>query len=511
MAPIVQLFPNGVPVSDRAREEAKERQAEAERLRKLFLSSDYTNAIYGPEPFGIDDDELMPTPNTVAFDNGGYGIFDLMGRNVSVYASLREGDIDVVLGLPLIWLPGQKGDPDSERACQQIESAWENIDERDISMRAACRAFERGFAPLENVWDEHTRGAATGLISIVEMIDRPLDWFAFDYRNRPHFKRQDGFGKADVVQDYKVSFMRCGTLHSRWGSGYGEDAYPTVFAIDAHMKGLAREAERFGYMPIVITYPNTWRETGRDYQALKLNVSRQWKNYLLLPGEVDKVEYDYPTSDASYAAANATGATRLKIVAKYEAWLSLLIQGSQYSSGNQAEGSFARDAVASSDRLWKAPSKARCIEAMLNRNFVRPTMLVNNPTLEQSKWPRATLDAAFGEDVRLWMELFDQAARLKIPVSTVTWSERTKIPLAQPGEPVLEAPQSNLIGAPTETSDDPLAAAAAQFSEPDRITITLADRREITVSPDQMIYTENRGMLRAKFLQNGDVPTFKAA
>jgi hypothetical protein len=508
MAPIVQLFPNGVPITERTREEAKERQAEAERLRKLLLTPDYTTAIYGPEPFGNNTDELMPTPDDVAFDNGGYGIYDQMARNVVEYASLVAGRIDIATGLPLVWLPGKKGDPDSERAREQIESAWENIDERDISLRAACAALERGFAPLENVWDVHTRGAAAGLVSIVEMIDRPLDWFGFDYRNRPRFKRQNGFGDAEIVDDYKVTFMRCGSLHTRWGSGYGKTAYPAVYSIDAHMKGFARDAERAGYIPIVITYPNTWKEGSSQHQRLKYEVSRGWKNWLMLAGEVDQPKFETPTANGSGSLANMD---RMQAIQIYVTWLSHFIQGSQYSSGNQAEGSFARDAVASSDRLWKAPSDARCIEAMLNRGFVRPTMLVNNPMLEQSKWPRAAVDASFGDDLRLWMELFDQAARLKIPVSTVTWSERTKIPLAQPGEPVLEAPQSDLIGAPAETSDDPLAAAAAQFSEPDRIVITLADGREITVSPDQMIYTENRGMLRAKFLQNGDVPTFKAA
>lgn len=507
MAPLV-IFPNGIQQSDRAREEQAARVAESERLLTRVLSYDFTHEILGPEPpfGGVRDDEIMPTPDDVVLNNGGHEIYDLMGRNVPLYASLRDGRKDQALGLPMVWLPGVKGDRDSERARDQIEAAFENIDEIDISLRAACDAFERGWRPLENIWDVHARGAAAGLISIVAMIDRPNDWFGFDWRNRPRFKRSGNYRNPELIDDFKVSFMRCGSLHTRYGKGYGEDAYPHVYAIDAHMKAIARDAERFGYMPIVVTYPNTWTETSTNYVRLRTAISRQWKNFLLAPGDVDRPTYAWPSTDAAYAGANATGQVRMRAIEKSEAWLSSLIQGSQYSSGNQAEGSFARDQVASSDRLWKAPSDARCIEAMLNRCFVRPTMLVNNPLLEQSKWPRAAIDASFGEDLALMLQIFDQAAKLKIPISHVTWSERFNLPLAQPGEAVLEAPATGILAPPV---DDPLAAAAEQFAEPDVITIKVG-AREISMSPDQMVWTENRGMVRAKFLQTGDEPTFKA-
>lgn len=507
------IFPDGVPRSQRAEAEQAARVAEAEKLRKKLLDRDHTNEIYGAAvaTYAANLDDVMPTPDTVAWDNGGYQIYDDMAANVLHYASLRTGRIKVATALPLVWLPGQKGNPESEQARNEVASAWENvIADGGIDLDAACAAFERGFAPLENIFDEHTRGAAKGFIAIVSMIDRPLDWFGFDYRNRPVFKQRYYQRDPQAVDDYKVSFMRCGSLHTRYGKGYGPECYPAVFAIDAHMRGISRETERFGYMPIVVTYPKEWREDGHDYLQLRANIDRQWKNWLLLPGEVSKPEYDWPSAEAAYASANAIGAMRLKVIEKYEAWLAMRIQGSQYSSGNRAEGSYARDQVASSDRLWNAPSDARYIEAMLNRHFMRPMMLVNRPQTDPSLWPRAAIDASFGEDLRFLMELFDQAAKLKIPVATVTWSERFKIPLSEPGsgEPLIQAPQ---VAVPAQPAD---AAAqdseSVQFAEPDFIEIVLRNGKRVKISPDDLIYTENRGTVLGKLLQTGDVPTYRA-
>lgn len=509
------LFPNGVQRSERAEAEAAERQREAEQLRKKLLGYDYTHELYGEAMAAyqyVDPNDLMPTPNTVAWENGGYEIFDQMGKSVTVYASLRDSRINVAesLAVNVEFLPGKKGDPESERATAVVASAFQNLITDDgIDWTAACQFIERGHKPMETVWTVHTRGEAKGWIAPGEYIDHPLDWFAFDYRKRARFKKGYYNHDAELVDDYKVSFLRRGTKHFPQGRGYGEDAYPAVFAIDAHMRGIQRDAERFGYMPIVVTYPKEWKEGGRDHSRLRAEVSRQWKNWLLLPGEVSKPEYDWPSSEAAYAGANATGAIRMRVVEKYEAWLSMLIQGSQYSAGNQAEGSYARDQVASSDRLWKAPSDTRCLEAWLNRHFVKPMMLVNQPALDPSLWPRAAMDSSFGEDLKLLMEIFDQAARLKIPIATVTWSEKFKLPLAQAGEPVLEAPQQplQLQGQTPPQEGEP---AEMQFSEPDVIEITLSNGRTVTVNPDQMVYTENRGIIRAKLLQTGDVPTYRA-
>jgi hypothetical protein len=516
MGDVLRMFRGIVPQSHRAADEAAARQREAEALSKKLLGYDYTHELYGEATVAsqyVDPDQIMQTPDKVAWDNGGYEVYDIMGASVPIYGALRDGrkDVATALAMNIEWLPGKKGDPASEKATQAVASAYENmLAAGDVELFAACDVFERGFQPMENVYDEHTRGAAKGWIGVVAMIDRPLDWFGFDYKNRPRFKASKYQHKPEVVDDYKVSFLRRGTLHSRYGRGYGRDAYPAVFAIDAHMKAIQRDAERFGYMPVVVKYPADWPEFGREYSRLKASIARQWKNFVLVPEDTGgRVQYEWPSAEAAFAGANATGAIRMRVVEKYEAWLSMLIQGSQYSAGNQAEGSYARDQVASSDRLWKAPSDTRCLEAWLNRHFVKPMMLVNQPALDPSLWPRATMDAAFGEDLKLLMEIFDQAAKLKIPISTVTWSEKFKLPLAQAGEPVLEAPQQPLQ-LQGQTPPQEGESAEMQFSEPDAIEITLTNGRTVTVSPDQMVYTENRGIIRAKLLQTGDVPTYRA-
>lgn len=506
------LFPNGVQQSDRARDEIKARVEESERLRVKLLDREHTSEIYGIEAItpNVNPDDLMPPPDEVEW-GGTPKIIDDMKRNVPFYGALQTGIADIMTSLPMVCLAGMKGDAESELAREEVWSAWENFDERKLALHAACGGYEAGFVGLENVWDVQTRGKSKGLIAITAMIDRPNGWFGFDYRMRPHFKRQFwNYGTdAPLVDDFKVSFLRHGSLHTRWGIGTAKYSYPAVWRIDNLMKMHMTQTERFGYMPVVVTYPSKWAGTSR-LATLRREIETQWKNVLMAPGDVEVPKYDWPSSNAAYAAANATGASIITSVSKLEYWLSMYLWGSQYSSPNQQEGSYARDQVADGARLYKAPYYAGGIEAMLNRHFVRPMMLVNRPTLDESKWPRFAIDTAFGSDLELMLRIMESGAKLKIPISTSTWSDTFKVPLALPGEAVLEDPTPEAQPMPDANADgtDAEATAAKQFSEGDHgaITVTTSDGRMVQYRPTQMVWTENRGTIMAKMLQAGDVP-----
>ncbi len=513
MARIIQLFPDGVPITD----QAKARREESVRLQKLLLDRNHTSELLGPDSqHEGDKSELMPTPDEVAgrWGRGDYAIYDEMGRNVLAYRALHDGRIDVVTSLSMVVLPGQKGNKDSEEAAEEVWSMFENLDERMIGLKSAGRFIERGFSGLEMVWGMHTRGKAAGMIGPVALIDRPIDWFAFDWLNRPYFKRKYYAPKDAVpLADYKVMFGRHGSLHTAYGRGIGQDDYPAVWTIDAVMKGHLKIIEKFGFLPAVVTYPEQWK-AGR-INTLRIQMEQQWKNVLLVPGEVDQARVTFPSTDAAYAASNASGQSRMQIIRIEEAWLAQHIQGSMYSSGNQAEGSFARDQVADSARLYKAPGDATCYEAMLNRGFVRPVMLVNRPQLDESLWPRFAIDASFGEDLRLLLSIFESGARMRVPISHVTFSERFKIPLAN-DEQILEGkilegpavPQFN--GEPVEVSDelgDSIAKTEKAFSEGGTlINVSLKDGGQAFFDPALPVYTSNRGVVRASLLQKGDVP-----
>lgn len=522
MAAIVPLFPGGiVPISERAGEEARARQAEAERLRQILLDDIHTSEVYtelasmGPS---VRPTDLMPTPDEVAgrWNNGDYRIYDEMQRNVLPYGALQENVINVMTSLPLSWLPGKKGDPDSERAAAVISSAWQNYDERATALAAGAVSFERGFAPLENVWDVQQRGEAKNMISIVAMIDRPLSWFAFDYMHRPYFKPQHyrsatTVNDAEPVELHKVTFARFGSTHSPWGKGTGQRCYPTVWAIHAALMGFMQMTERFGWLPAVVTYPNTWK--AMHAAKLRREMEIQWKNVLMIPGEVDQPQVSFPSTDAAYAAANASGVSRLQYIDRMVTWLSYFLRGSQSSSGSQT-GSFAREQVADAAQLYQAPRYAATLEAMLNRGYVRPQMLVNFPQLEQSKWPRCVIDTSFGEDLDLLIRIFESGAKLKVPISTVTWSERFKIPLATPGEAVLEqavSPNPFAVDAEATADDDEptnvdVREATKQLSDQSNvITIAADDGTQVSFFADSMVYTENRGVVRASQLQAGDI------
>lgn len=504
------IFDRGaaIPQSERARADAKT----AADLKKRFLTPQYTSEVYGPTPdfATADDTELMPNPDEAEQHFGtGTGsetsVYDQMAKNVAHYAALREGRIDVATSLPLTWLVGKKGDPESEAARNEVESAWEEFSERSIWLRAACKSLERGFSGGENIFDFVTRGAAKGMVSIVAIIDRPNNWFAFDYRRQPYLRRsRTQPWKGEPIPPYKVMFARSGSLHTNYGRGYGPEAFPTVWAMDAMLKGYAKMAERFGYMPIVAEYPNSWGtlRVQREINALK----QHWKNVIPISSDLneDKIKITLPTTDAAYAAANASGRSRLEYVAKLEQWLAMSIQGSNYSAGNQQEGSYARDQVASGDRLWKAPSDAAVIEAMLNRGFVEPMMIVNRPTIEREKWPRCSIDSSAGEDLEMLLRIFESGAKHEIPISAVTWSERFKIPLAQEGEPILGTGVSQPMLPAADPNADPLADAAVRMSE-QLITVRTPTGKLMEYRPDQWVWTKKRGRIRAAALQNDDV------
>jgi hypothetical protein len=453
----------------------------------------------------------MTPPDEVRWGAGIQQIYDDMASNVLRYGGLTEGLYDIMTSLPMVWLPGMKGDTESEQAAEEMQAAWENIDERGIAMRAWCVGFERGFSPVENVWGVVTRGVAEDFIAPVALINRPVSWFGFDYLHRPRFKPQYRTWAQDfeVVPDFKVSFLRCGSLHYPGGHGFGQDCYPSVFAIDAAMKGYMQLVERFGFMPVVVTYPNNWRQGGGQYASMKRNLQSQWKNVLMMPGEVDRPTYEAVGGDA-FNAANASAEGRLKFVQKLEDWLALRVWGTMPTSGNTQTGSFAREQVSDAARLYKAPSYAACIEATINRGFVRPCMLVNRPNLPETKWPRVAIDASFGSDLDMRLKVYEAAIKWNFKVAATSFAQDFKMQPAKPGDVLLETPKAApMIGAPEESANPEAATEPTMFGESGIITLHDSEGRTISMFADSLVYTENRGTIRAAQLQAGDVPRYE--
>lgn len=504
---VMSPFRGGVVTGSDVQRERMERAAE---LRAKFLTPEYTGEILGPDyrEMGLRQDDLMPEPDEVIarVGHGDDAIYDEMAGNVLSYGALVEGRIDVAMSLPLTWLPGVKGNADSEAARDEMDETFTSMHERHVALRGGCKAFERGFSGLENVFDVSTSGVTKGRVVIAAMIDRPRKLFGFDYLNRPYFRPHGFYRDAMRIDDYKVSFMRTGTLNTKHGMGYGPRCYPTVWAIDKTLRGFMQMTERFGYMPVVITYPNTWTDTKVRIEHARL--IGQWKNVLMIPGEVDKLDFEFPATNAAYAAANASGASRMLYVDKLETALSFFVRGSMSTSGSTQEGSYAREEVSDSARLWKAPSDASALEAMLNRGFVEPLMIANRPELERHMWPRAAIDASFGEDLRLFKELVESGAKMDIPIAAVTWSERTGIPLAQEGDAILSpgiaVPASPLLPdglAADETVENDV---VKRMSEPASIVVMRKDGSKARYRPNQRVLT-TKGAKRAALLVSSDV------
>lgn len=518
MAVIRGVFPRGaaIPQSDAA----KERMAESERLRAAITSGAYADEWYGPasQETRIQTGELMPTPDEVAFDRGSYKIYDDMGRNVLPYRSAHDMRIDTVTGLPMVILPGKKGDPESERAAEEVRSQWENIDERVTALKVAGRFIERGFSALELIWGQHERGAAQGLWGIVEIKDRPIDWFGFEWNGTPKFKSKKYYQKNENVGPYKVMWGRYGSLHSNYGRGIGQDDYPAVWTIDAVMKGHMDAVDRWGFLPVQVVYPDNpqqWPQSKVD--RIWREMKQRWGNVFLVPGEVDT-----PTvrelGQGQTGASALTGAARMEIVKTLTSWLWMHIQGSQYSS-NDGTGAYSKDKVVDTARMYKAPGDAACFEAMLNRGFVRPTMLANRPTMDVSLWPRFAIDAAFGEDLAQKLLVIESGVKMGVKIETVTFCDIFRLKpadlAANPNAEVLTAPAVSQIVAPADPNAEPEkeetnpgGRVARGFGEHGGlIDVGLPDGSHAYFDPGQPVYTKNRGLVaRAALLQSGDIP-----
>lgn len=466
------IFGNVVPFTQRARDEAAERQRLSAKLREEALSPFFTSEMYGVEPdYGQTPDDLMTPPAEARW---GPDFLDKtcedMGRNVLEWRSLLDGALDLGEHLKLEFLPGMPGDAESELAAEAVRIAWAADDERAMSTRGLGAADEKGFCGAENLMDVITRGVAKDLVYPAKMIPRPTNYFGFDFVRRARLKRdlkKKPARELPIVPDFKVSFMRCGSLHTDYGHGKAEDAYPTVFEIDRTNKEIGKISERWGYLPLHITVP--WPENDPRFLAYKRATSKQWKNFILVSGETTNGKPDVEVLGAEgAAAANTTINAMLAANRERLEWLAHFAQGTQYSSGSQQAGSFARDKVASDDRMFKAPTYAACKEASINRGFIAFIMIVNFPTMDRAKWPRASIDSSFGEDLVTFMQLCESGAKQGIRIAAVTWSERTGIPIVPEDDivtPLLRAP-----AAPVNPVLSPDQQAAQAFAEP-RITI----------------------------------------
>ena len=117
------------------------------------------------------------------------------------------------------------------------------------------------------------------------------------------------------------------------------------------------------------------------------------------------------------------------------------------------------------------------------------------------------IDASFGEDVRIMLSVFETATKLKFPIAATTFSERFKIPMAQPGDVVLEAQQAPAVLPAADPNAEPNAAQdVTEFGEQGIVTVYDGNGRAVNFFPDAAVYTENRGIVRASNLRTGDIP-----
>ncbi len=490
------VFRDGVPLT----EGAIARRQDAIDLKAKLLSPAYTGEIYGPgvDQWDVKPDDLMENPDDLIARWGFRDmdqVCDDMAGNVLDYGGFVEGRLDVSMSLELSFLVGEQGDSESELARDIVQAAYEAIPERYVIEREQGRSAERGFAGAENIFDVVQTGAAKGFVSIVQMFNRPTKMFGFDARHRPYFIPH-GARKNDPVRidDFKVTFSRQGSLHTRYGKGYAQRCYPTVFAIDKLFKQHLAAVERWSWLPVIVKHPISWTQRRRLEEGAALR--RQWKNILLVPDASIESGTDVKTmTDGAYANANATGTARMELIRVMTVALAHFVRGSMSTSG-QDTGSNAKEATLDNAQLWKAPGDAAAREAMWNRGLIEPTMLANFPQMERSKWPRCTVDASFGEDLSLFMDLCERGAKLGLRIARVTWHDRTGIPAANDDDPaVLEAPAAPSVApvlpdglAADETFD--AAGNVVRMSEPATIRIELEGGRHAYLRPSDPIIVD---------------------
>lgn len=491
-----------VPSSARATENAAKQRAVQTMREQIMQSPFWMGEAYGVR---IDSwqnpNDLMPAPADVDWGpNFLEKTCEDMRRNVPEWAALLDGATDLVEHLEMSFLPGVAGDAESEFATEACRLAWEAYDERKVFTQIMGSVHELGFRGAENVYDVMTRGKMVDLIYPAEQIPRPIEYFGFNYAGRAVFKadaRRRGDRELPVVPEFKVCFARAGDLHTRYGRGLAEDGYPTVRIIDMNNKEMAKQAERWGYLPMAIKTP--WNRTDPRFIALHAEVSRHWRNFLIMPNavEADEPVFEVLGTEGNAAASNTIRAI-LEINRDLVTALSHLVQGSQNTSGTSQVGSLARDQNASSDRMFKAPSRAAVKEAMVNRGFIAPIIVLNFPTLDRAKWPRCSIDSSFGEDLSLKSDIIEQGVALGAEIEVVTWSEIFSVPVKN-AEGAILSPRANPIAAPI----DPEQQAIQAFSE-QQIEIITRDGQRAFVPPDWQFATE-RGAVRAGALQRNDV------
>lgn len=506
MAPLV-LFPSGIPTSDAA----KARMESAAELKQRLLSQPFRNEIYGPgeaDSFSVQPSELMENPDELASRWGFRDIDQIcndMAGNVLPYGGFVEGRKDVTMSLKLTWHPGIKGDKESEDARDEVQAIYEAIPERFMVEREMCNSAERGFAGAELAFDMLDAPGAKGIVSIAEMWNRPQSYFAFDTNHNPWFVPHGRADNPRRIDGYKVMFSRQGSRHTSHGSGYAQRCYPTIFLIDKMMKQHLASVERASWMPVVVLHPRTWGPEQRAKEAATLR--QQWRNILLVPADVDQVDVKVETG-AAYATSNATGTSRMEAINHHITAVAMFVRGSQSTSGS-ANGSFAKEAVISEDRLWKAPTDAAAREAMWNRGLVEPTMLVNRPTMDRAKWPRCSVESSFGEDMALFIDACERGVKMGMSIAKVTFAERTGIPMAQEGDEILVPAQAPSVapimpdGLPADELEDPVTGMIQRLSEPHSIRVELVDGRRALLRPSQPVWIEGEGIMQARALEGG--------
>lgn len=506
---VIRMFPGVVPTSDatRARMEA------AAELKTRLLDDDHTSEIFGPgiEQWEQKIDSPMENPDELSSRWGHRDIDKVcsdMAGNVLQYGGFVEDRLNVAMSLPLTWVPGIEGDRESEEARDEIQACYEAIPERYIVERELMRCAERGFMAAENIFDVVATGPGAGLVSIVAMYNRPTKFFGFDSLHRPYLLSHGRTQDPRRIDDYKVTFSRQGSLHTRYGSGYAQKCYPSIFAVDTLLRQHMAAVERWSWMPVIIRHPSNWNDTRRaaEYRVLKA----QWKNVLLIPGDVTEPT---PTIMTEGAMANAasTGVARMQLVNMYFSALAMFVRGSQSTSGADT-GSNAKEQSIDESRLWYAPMDAAAREAMWQRGLVEPTMLANRPQMDPAKWPRPVVESSFGEDLALFIDACERGVKMGVPISWVTYSERTGIPIAEEGEPVLEAAKTPAPllpdGLQADEEADPVTGAVTRLSEPASYVVTLADGRTMSCRPSTPFLVETpkggQRIVQARHLTGGN-------
>ncbi|MEJ1384871.1 MAG: DUF935 domain-containing protein [Candidatus Sedimenticola sp. (ex Thyasira tokunagai)] len=412
---------------------------------------------------------------------------DMEEKDAHIYTELSKRK-RVLQGLDWTIEPPRNATPQEEKAAEQVQEWFEDLDNFEDIIFDMADGIGKGFSNLEIDWQHEER------FLLPHLTHRPPRWFTVDKDDRDKLLLRTDDGQGDELWPFKwiTHIHKAKSGYIARGGLHRVLAWPFLFK-NYSVRDLAEFLEIYGIPARLGTYPSG--ASDKEKRTLLQAVVSIGHNAAGIIPEGMMMEF-------KEAAKGASGPFQ-SMIEWCEASESKAILGGTLTTSAQSTGMGSNlGDIHNEVRHDLRDADARQVGGTLTRDLVWPMTALNIPGIAPNRSPRFQFETQEPEDIKLMSEALPKLVDIGFRIPASWGHEKLQIPEAEEKEAVLgratppTPPEGEGRGeGDKEQEQAATAAAKAEAAEPDDVDLQTKQLQEETAVNIDDLYDRIRTLM----------------